>query len=380
MEFETPRHPRRPGARAGHRLGQRADLPDLDVRAGRRQPGALRARLRAHRQPDADGAAGVPRVARGRRARRRVLVRAWRPSRPSSATFTPGTRTLAMNDVYGGTYRLFSKVLEPQGYTFEYADLSDLETVENALTRGPGVVWVETPTNPLLKVVDIAAIAERAHSVGAVVVVDNTFASPYLQQPLALGADIVVHSTTKYIGGHSDAVGGIAITSDDAPPPGARLPAERDRVGAGAGRLLPDLRGAKTLAIRMREHCANAGRDRRVSDRRGSRLGGALSGPRHAREPRGRGAADARLRRHGLVPPPRRPRGSRRGPARDRHLVAGREPRRRREPGRASRRDDARVARRLRLRGARRPDPAVGRHRARRTTCWPTSSGCWRRR
>ena len=130
-------------------------------------------------------------------------------------TFRPGTRTLAMNDVYGGTYRLFSKILEPQGSTFEYADLADLETVENALTRGPQLVWVETPTNPLLKIVDIAAIAERAHSVGAVVVVDNTFASPYLQQPLALGADIVVHSTTKYIGGHSDAVGGIAITSDD---------------------------------------------------------------------------------------------------------------------------------------------------------------------
>ncbi len=163
-----------------------------------------------------------------------------------------------MNDVYGGTYRLFSKVLEPQGYTFEYADLSDLETVENALTRGPGVVWVETPTNPLLKVVDIAAIAERAHSVGAVVVVDNTFASPYLQQPLALGADIVVHSTTKYIGGHSDAVGGIAITSDDDRRRGARLPAELDRVGAGAGRLLPhaarreDARDPDARALRQR--------------------------------------------------------------------------------------------------------------------------------
>ena len=154
-------------------------------------------------------------------------------------TFVPGTRTLAMNDVYGGTYRLFSKVLVPQGYTFEYADLSDLETVENALTRGPGVVWVETPTNPLLKIVDIAAIAERAHSVGAVVVVDNTFASPYLQQPLELGADIVVHSTTKYIGGHSDAVGGVAITSDDGARGGARVPAERGRLGARPGRLLP---------------------------------------------------------------------------------------------------------------------------------------------
>ncbi len=175
-------------------------------------------------------------------------------------TFQPGTRTLAMNDVYGGTYRLFSKVLTPQGYTFEYADLSDLETVENALTRGPGVVWVETPTNPLLKIVDIAAIAERAHSVGAVVVVDNTFASPYLQQPLDLGADIVVHSTTKYIGGHSDAVGGIAITSDAARA--EALVFLQNSVGSVPGPVdcFLTLRGAKTLSIRMREHCSNAAR------------------------------------------------------------------------------------------------------------------------
>jgi cystathionine gamma-synthase len=175
-------------------------------------------------------------------------------------TFVPGTRTLAMNDAYGGTYRLFSKVLEPQGYTFEYADLSELETVENALTRGPGVVWLETPTNPLLKIVDIAAIAERAHSVGAVVVVDNTFASPYLQQPLALGADIVVHSTTKYIGGHSDVVGGIAITDDTARA--EALVFLQNAIGSVPGPVecFLTLRGLKTLSIRMREHCANAAR------------------------------------------------------------------------------------------------------------------------
>jgi cystathionine gamma-synthase len=179
------------------------------------------------------------------------------------SSFAPGTRTLAMNDVYGGTYRLFSKVLAGQGYGFEYADLTELETVENALTRGPGVVWVETPTNPLLKIVDIAAVCERAHSVGAVVVVDNTFASPYLQQPLALGADIVVHSTTKYVGGHSDAVGGVAVTSD-----GDRAEALRflqNSVGSVPGPFdcFLTLRGIKTLAIRMREHCANA---RRIAD------------------------------------------------------------------------------------------------------------------
>jgi cystathionine gamma-synthase len=176
------------------------------------------------------------------------------------SSFAPGTRTLAMNDVYGGTYRLFSKVLTGQGYGFEYADLTDLETVENALTRGPGVVWVETPTNPLLKIVDIAAVCERAHSVGAIVVVDNTFASPYLQQPLALGADIVVHSTTKYVGGHSDAVGGIAVTSDDGRADALRF--LQNSVGSVPGPFdcFLTLRGIKTLAIRMREHCANARR------------------------------------------------------------------------------------------------------------------------
>ncbi len=174
--------------------------------------------------------------------------------------FGPMTRVLAMNDVYGGTYRLFSKVLEPQGHAFEYADLTDLEAVEQAITRRPAIVWVETPTNPLLKVVDIAAVVERAHAVGAKVVVDSTFASPYLQSPLALGADVVVHSTTKYIGGHSDVVGGIAVTSDDALA--ERLVFLQNAIGSVPAPFdcFLTLRGAKTLAIRMREHCANAAR------------------------------------------------------------------------------------------------------------------------
>ena len=197
------------------------------------------------------------------------------------SSFAPGTRTLAMNDVYGGTYRLFSKVLAPQGYAFEYADLSDLETVENALTRGPGVVWVETPTNPLLKIVDIAAVAERAHSVGAVVVVDNTFASPYLQQPLMLGADIVVHSTTKYVGGHSDAVGGMRRDERRCARRGADVPAERRRLGARTARLLPDAPGREDAgdpdATALRERA----RDRRLPDR--CRAGLARPLPRSAR-------------------------------------------------------------------------------------------------
>jgi cystathionine gamma-synthase len=173
-------------------------------------------------------------------------------------TFKPGSRVLAMNDVYGGTYRLFSKVLEGQGYVFDYTDLSDLEATEASLARGPRLVWVETPTNPLLKVVDIAAVVERAHALGAKVVVDNTFASPYLQNPLRHGADVVVHSTTKYVGGHSDVVGGVAITNDD--ERAERLRFLQNAIGAVPGPLdcFLTLRGVKTLAVRMRAHCENA--------------------------------------------------------------------------------------------------------------------------
>jgi cystathionine gamma-synthase len=160
--------------------------------------------------------------------------------------------------VYGGTYRLFSKLYEPKGYAYEFADLTDEATARQAFERPADLVWLETPSNPLLKIVDIAAIAERAHAAGAVVVVDNTFASPYLQQPLALGADIVVHSTTKYIGGHSDAVGGAAITNDAATA--ERLHFVQNSMGGIPGPLdcFLTLRGAKTLAVRMERHCDNA--------------------------------------------------------------------------------------------------------------------------
>jgi cystathionine gamma-synthase len=173
-------------------------------------------------------------------------------------TFPPGTRVLGMNDVYGGTYRLFEQVLRGQGFHFAYADLSDLATVERALLDGVDLVWAETPTNPLLKIVDIAAVADRAHAAGAVLAVDNTFASPYLQRPLDLGADIVVHSTTKYVGGHSDVVGGVAVLDDDVRA--ERLRYLQNAMGAvpGPQDCFLTLRGIKTLAVRMREHCANA--------------------------------------------------------------------------------------------------------------------------
>ena len=168
---------------------------------------------------------------------------------------SPGERVVAVNDVYGGTYRLFSKVYEPKGYRFEFAPH---DGVVDAIDGDTRLVWIETPTNPLLNVVDIAAVAEAAHAVGAVVVVDNTFATPYLQRPLELGADIVVHSTTKYLGGHSDLVGGFAATND--PTVAERLAFLQNSLGAVPGPFDAwlVLRGLKTLALRMQRHCENA--------------------------------------------------------------------------------------------------------------------------
>jgi cystathionine gamma-synthase len=168
---------------------------------------------------------------------------------------SPGDRIVAVNDVYGGTYRLFSKVYEPKGYRFDFV------TAEQASAGDFGeaaVVWLETPTNPLLSVVDIRAAAEAARAAGAIVVVDNTFATPYLQRPLELGADIVVHSTTKYLGGHSDVVGGFAATND--PTIADRLAFLQNSLGAVPGPFDSwlVLRGVKTLALRMRRHCENA--------------------------------------------------------------------------------------------------------------------------
>jgi cystathionine beta-lyase/cystathionine gamma-synthase len=173
----------------------------------------------------------------------------------------PGDRTVCVNDVYGGTYRLFSKVLEPKGYRFDYPSVEDANTrLPEFLDETTKLVWLETPTNPLMNVVDIAAAAEAAHAVGALVVVDNTFATPYLQRPLELGADIVVHSTTKYLGGHSDVVGGFAATDD--PTIAERLRFLENALGTVPGPFDSwlVLRGLKTLAVRMRAHSENARR------------------------------------------------------------------------------------------------------------------------
>ncbi len=173
----------------------------------------------------------------------------------------PGDRVVAVSDLYGGTYRIFTKVYEPKGYRFEFVSAGDAGTrLGEVLDERTRMVWVETPTNPLMSIVDLRAAAEAAHAGDALVVVDNTFATPFLQRPLELGADIVVHSTTKYLGGHSDVIGGFAATND--PTVAERLQFLQNALGGVPGPFDSwlVLRGLKTLAVRMRQHCANARR------------------------------------------------------------------------------------------------------------------------
>jgi cystathionine gamma-synthase len=170
----------------------------------------------------------------------------------------PGDRVVLIADVYGGVYRMTSQIYEPKGYVFEYLPADAFADLGAHLDERTRLVWVETPSNPLMNIVDIRSAAEAAHVAGAILVVDNTFATPYLQRPLALGADIVVHSTTKYLGGHSDVIGGFAATND--PTIADRLSFLLKSLGAVPGPLdcWLVLRGIKTLAVRMRQHCENA--------------------------------------------------------------------------------------------------------------------------
>ncbi|KTR02590.1 cystathionine gamma-synthase [Curtobacterium luteum] len=176
------------------------------------------------------------------------------------AYLEPGARVVMGNDVYGGTHRLVNRVHVPWGVELVVVDMSDTDAVRASLEGAPAktVLWVETPTNPLMKIADITALAELGHSAGALVVVDNTFASPYLQQPIALGADAVVYSTTKYLGGHSDVVGGAVVLADE------ELAERVAFLQFGAGAISSPFdaflttRGIKTLAVRMERHSANA--------------------------------------------------------------------------------------------------------------------------
>ena len=205
------------------------------------------------------------------------------------------------DDVYGGTYRLLTKVLGPWGLSCTTVDMGDPDAVRGALRDETRFVWIETPSNPLLKIVDIAAVAAVAHEAGATVVVDNTFATPALQRPLALGADVVVHSVTKYIGGHSDLLGGAIVTSDAGLIEALGFLVYA--VGAVPGPMdsFLALRGLKTLGVRMRQHGSNAAVVARFLADHPIGQPGVLSGPRRASRSRRRGAADGRLRRDGLL-------------------------------------------------------------------------------
>jgi cystathionine gamma-synthase len=174
------------------------------------------------------------------------------------AALRPGDHVIIPHDAYGGTFRLVDKICVPWGLTYSTVALSDLDAVSAAVRAETKLIWCETPTNPLLAIADIAGLAELAHGSGAQLLVDNTFASPYLQQPLALGADVVLHSTTKYIGGHSDVIGGALITDDDVLAEALAFHVKSMGAIAGPFDAWLTLRGIKTLALRMDRHCDNA--------------------------------------------------------------------------------------------------------------------------
>ncbi len=174
------------------------------------------------------------------------------------AVLRPGDHLIIPDDAYGGTFRLIDKIGVPWGLAYSTVPLGDLDAVRAALRPETKLIWCETPTNPLLGIADIAGLAELAHGGAAKLLVDNTFASPYLQQPLALGADVVLHSTTKYLGGHSDVVGGALITDDDELGEGFAFHAKSMGAIAGPFDAWLTLRGVKTLAVRMDRHCDNA--------------------------------------------------------------------------------------------------------------------------
>ncbi len=172
-------------------------------------------------------------------------------------TLSPGDEVLATNDLYGGTYRLFTKLFEKYGLRFRFVDMQDVRALEGQVTEKTKLIWVETPTNPLLNIIDIAACADLAHRHGLRLCVDNTFASPYLQNPLQLGADLVVHSATKYLGGHSDVVHGAVVVNEDVLAEQLHFIQNSSGAVPGPQDCWLVLRGLKTLHVRMQRHCEN---------------------------------------------------------------------------------------------------------------------------
>lgn len=173
-------------------------------------------------------------------------------------TLKPGDHVLSTNDLYGGTYRLFRQVFEPYGIEFSFVDMTNLEEVKSSIKESTKIVWIETPTNPLLRVIDIEEVAKISSEVGALSIVDNTFASPYLQQPLVLGADVAMHSTTKYLGGHSDVIGGAVVSSNEEFMEKIRFQVKASGAVPGPMDCYLVLRGIKTLHLRVQRSVENA--------------------------------------------------------------------------------------------------------------------------
>ena len=282
------------------------------------------------------------------------------------ATLRPGDHLVIPIDAYGGTFRLVSTVLADWGVHYSAVDLADLDAVRAAILPETKLLWCETPTNPLLSIADVSALAGIAGEHGLRLVVDNTFASPYLQQPLALGASVVVHSTTKYLGGHSDVVGGALVTSDE------DLAADLARLQNGMGAVpgpfdcFLTTRGIKTLALRMERHCDNA--ERVVEALEAHDAVSSVLYPGLGAHP-GHETAAKQMRRFGGMVSIRMAGGE----AAARALCAGdagvhprRVAGRRGVADRAPGRDDARVDGGLAARGLRRPGAALGGHRGRR--------------
>lgn len=173
-------------------------------------------------------------------------------------TLKPGDHVISTNDLYGGSYRLFTKVFEPYGINFSFVDMTNIDEVRNSIQKNTKLIWIETPTNPLLRIIDIAAVTDLIHNKDILSVVDNTFASPYLQQPLLLGADVVMHSTTKYLGGHSDVIGGAVASSNKEFMEKIKFQVKTTGAVPGPTDCYLILRGIKTLHIRVERSVENA--------------------------------------------------------------------------------------------------------------------------
>ena len=260
-------------------------------------------------------------------------------------TLDSGSHVVASDDLYGGTYRLFEKVRRRSAsLDFTFIDMTDAGAVEKAIRPNTRMVWVETPSNPLLKLIDLEAVAKIARKHNAVRVSDNTFASPWMQRPIELGFDIVIHSATKYLNGHSDMVGGVAVVGENKEL-ADQMQFLQNAVGAIAGPFdsFLAMRGLKTLALRMERHCENALEIARWLERERRKCDASLSGPGETSAARAGEAADARLRRDGHARARNRPRGHAALPRKHATFLARREPGRRREPGESSRHHDPRL-------------------------------------